>query len=177
MTGARSSRWRCSVPVAVQHSTGGRCWTRSACSTRIFSPIWKMWIWRGGRGGPDGAACMCRRRGCCTAIRPRRWKAPRSRAISLAATRFGCSPRITPAAPLALCAVVVLYDLLAVIFAVITRRDVYALRGRLAALADVRWMWRQQPTTGDRPEIPFLAPLVAPWRVTRRYRHLTPVCF
>jgi GT2 family glycosyltransferase len=72
---------------------------------------------------------------------------------------------------------VLLYDLLAVLFAVITRRDVYALRGRLAALAGVRMMWRQQPTTGDRQEIPFLAPLVAPWRVTRRYRHLTPVCF
>ena len=26
----------------------------------------------GGRGGPDGAACMCRRHACCTAIRPRR---------------------------------------------------------------------------------------------------------
>jgi hypothetical protein len=70
---------------------------------------------------------------------------------------------------------ILLYDLLAVLFAVIARRDLHALRGRLAALADVRQMWQQRANSGDRPDIPFLAPLVAPWRVARRYRHITPV--
>ncbi len=68
--------------------------------------------------------------------------------------------------------VVVFYDLAAVVFAVATRHDLHALRGRLVAWAAAQRMWRQRRKNSNRSDIPFLAPLVAPWRVTLRYRHL-----
>jgi GT2 family glycosyltransferase len=66
----------------------------------------------------------------------------------------------------------VLYDLAAVLYALIERRDVHALRGRVAGLASVLPRFRQRGRSHSRRDIPFLSPLVAPWRVSERYRHL-----
>ncbi|MFP4395476.1 MAG: glycosyltransferase family 2 protein [Anaerolineales bacterium] len=72
-------------------------------------------------------------------------------------------------APLAL-----FYDLAAVLYALLVRRDLHALRGRLAGWRDAPRMWRQRPRRDpDRAaDLDLLAPLVWPWRVSRRYRHI-----
>lgn len=72
-------------------------------------------------------------------------------------------------APLAL-----LYDLAAVLYALLARRDVHALRGRLAGWRAALRMWRKRPRRDPTraADIDLLAPLVWPWRVSRRYRHI-----
>jgi GT2 family glycosyltransferase len=69
---------------------------------------------------------------------------------------------------------VVLYDLLAVIYALVVRRDVYSLRGRLAALAGARNMWAKRSALEaiERHDLDWLLPANTPWQVPRRYRHL-----
>ncbi len=69
-------------------------------------------------------------------------------------------------------AAVVLYDLAAVVYALAARRDVHALRGRLAGLRSIRSALRSRPSYATRGDLPFLSPLVAPWRVSQRYTHL-----
>lgn len=69
-------------------------------------------------------------------------------------------------------AAAVLYDLAAVLYALTARRDVHALRGRLAGLRSLRSALRCRPTYATRGDVPFLSPLVAPWRVSQRYAHL-----
>ena len=68
----------------------------------------------------------------------------------------------------------VLYDVAAVLYALIIRRDVHAFRGRLAGLAGFGRMWRRGRinTPATSVEKDCLTPLVLPWRVTERYRHL-----
>ena len=70
-----------------------------------------------------------------------------------------------------------LYDLAAVLYALAARHDTYALRGRLAGLASVGRMWRKRrrPNPALRSDLGYLNPLEPPWRVRRRYTHLTPV--
>lgn len=67
---------------------------------------------------------------------------------------------------------VVMYDLLAVSYALIARRDGHALRGRIAGLAALGGALRLRQPLKDRPDIRFLSPVVAPWRVPARYGHL-----
>jgi GT2 family glycosyltransferase len=69
---------------------------------------------------------------------------------------------------------VVAYDLAAVTYALVARRDVHALRGRLAGAAGAARMWRKRAASasGARPDISRLAPVEAPWRVPRRYHHI-----
>lgn len=68
----------------------------------------------------------------------------------------------------------ILYDIAAVAYALISRRDLYALYGRLAALTGLRRMWRKRRAadTLDRFDPAWFSPLKAPWRVPRRYRHI-----
>ena len=68
---------------------------------------------------------------------------------------------------------VILYDLAAVLYALVTRRDTQALRGRLSGLVTVLPRLRQRPPYRSRPDITFLEPLAAPWRVSARYSHLS----
>ena len=68
---------------------------------------------------------------------------------------------------------VVVYDLLAVAYALVARRDGHALRGRIAGLAALGGALRQRQHLKSRPDIRFLSPVVAPWRVPARYGHLT----
>jgi GT2 family glycosyltransferase len=80
-----------------------------------------------------------------------------------------------PFGPLWYCVpLVVLYDLAAVVYALIARRDIYALRGRLAGWAGLRRMWAKRPVRGahGRLDVNWLVPAELPWRVPRRYRHL-----
>jgi GT2 family glycosyltransferase len=67
-----------------------------------------------------------------------------------------------------------LYDFAAVAYALVGRRDPYALYGRVAALSGLRRMWRKRHTgrTWDRFDSAWFAPLKAPWRVPDRYRHI-----
>lgn len=68
---------------------------------------------------------------------------------------------------------VILYDVAAILYALLARRDLHALRGRLAGLRGFRQMWRKRPPhSGPRGDIAWLAPLIWPWQVTARYRHL-----
>jgi GT2 family glycosyltransferase len=69
---------------------------------------------------------------------------------------------------------VLLYDLVAVLYALLARLDVHALRGRLAGWRAAPRMWRQRPRRDpDRAiDVDLLAPLVWPWRVPWRYRHI-----
>lgn len=71
------------------------------------------------------------------------------------------------AAPLA-----VLYDVAAVLYALAARRDLHALRGRIAGLRSVAGYLRQRKPYPARPDIAFMSPLVPPWRVSARYTHL-----
>ena len=67
-----------------------------------------------------------------------------------------------------------LYDVAAVAFALIARRDLPALSGRLAALNGLRRMWLKRRTAGapNHFSAAWFAPLQPPWRVPGRYRHI-----
>ena len=74
---------------------------------------------------------------------------------------------------------VVLYDLAAVLYALAARRDVHALRGRLAGLWTARKMWVKRrriaasaAAGGGRPDLPWLERPPWPWRIPQRYKHL-----
>ncbi len=69
---------------------------------------------------------------------------------------------------------VALYDAAAVMYALAARRDIHALRGRLAGLAGAGKMWRkrQEAASSPRRDLEWLAPLEMPWRVSGRYRHI-----
>jgi GT2 family glycosyltransferase len=71
---------------------------------------------------------------------------------------------------------VLLYDLAAVAYALLWRRDVHALRGRLAGWAALPKMLarRTRPGAHRRLDLEWLEPLELPWRVSRRYAHLIP---
>ncbi|HZY45723.1 MAG TPA: glycosyltransferase family 2 protein [Anaerolineae bacterium] len=67
------------------------------------------------------------------------------------------------------------YDLAAVIYALIGRRDIHALRGRLAGWAGARKMWRKRQAASSlrRDDLAWLSPIEPPWLVPHRYRHLS----
>lgn len=70
---------------------------------------------------------------------------------------------------------VLLYDMLAVVYALAARGDVHALRGRLGGLSGWREMWRKRddlPTSRSRTDIEFLEPIASPGTVQARYRHI-----
>lgn len=74
---------------------------------------------------------------------------------------------------------ILLYDLASVLFAMITRRDVSPLKGRLEGLRRLPDVWRERRATQmlrrqhrGRPWHHYLSPLVRPWRVPERYKHL-----
>lgn len=67
---------------------------------------------------------------------------------------------------------VIMYDVLAVSYALVARRDVHALRGRIAGLAALGSALQLRQSLKSRPDIRFMSPVVAPWRVTARYGHL-----
>ena len=71
---------------------------------------------------------------------------------------------------------VVLYDLAAVLYALLFRRDVHALRGRLVGLRAAGKMWAKRTAASDVPverlDLPWLERPPLPWRVPRRYQHL-----
>jgi hypothetical protein len=77
---------------------------------------------------------------------------------------------------------VVLYDLAAVLYALVARRDVHALRGRLAGLRSAPKMWAKRRRIasssaagkghGQRPDLPWLERPPWPWRIPQRYKHL-----
>jgi GT2 family glycosyltransferase len=70
------------------------------------------------------------------------------------------------------------YDLMAVVFGLVTRRDVYGLRGRLAALRSMPILYQKRralQTSGhysSRLAYACLSPSESPLSVHRRYRHL-----
>ncbi|MGE5602390.1 MAG: glycosyltransferase family 2 protein [Nitrososphaerales archaeon] len=68
--------------------------------------------------------------------------------------------------------VAVLYDVAAVLYALLARRDLHALRGRIAGLLTVAPYLGQRPRYKSRPDIALMSPLVPPWRVPARYAHL-----
>lgn len=67
-----------------------------------------------------------------------------------------------------------LYDVAAVAYTLISRRDLHALYGRVAALPGLRRMWqkRRAVRASDDFNWEWFAPLEAPWRVPERYRHI-----
>jgi GT2 family glycosyltransferase len=71
-------------------------------------------------------------------------------------------------------ALVLFYDLSAVLYALVARRDVHALRGRVAGWAGWRRMWAKRParSAGEGLDVGWLKPVTPPWRVPRRYAHL-----
>lgn len=81
------------------------------------------------------------------------------------------SPYLLAYLPLIAC-----YDLAAVVFAIASRRDLNALRGRWVGLRGLPAMLRKRRTlvrrTSSSQIMQWLAPVEAPWRVSRRYRHL-----
>lgn len=67
------------------------------------------------------------------------------------------------------------YDFAAVFYAGVARKDVHALRGRLAGWLRARRMWRKRPSLNthmQRLDIAYLEPLTLPWKVSQRYQHL-----
>lgn len=75
---------------------------------------------------------------------------------------------------------IVLYDAAATLYALLARRDLAALRGRLAALRDLPALWRARQAVQRRQRASFdslhaaMHPLENPLAVRRRYRHLGP---
>jgi len=74
---------------------------------------------------------------------------------------------------------ILLYDVAAVLYALFVRREHSALQGRLAALPGLAGAWRQRQTVQrlrrenrGRPWHSYLSPLLPPWRVPERYKHL-----
>jgi GT2 family glycosyltransferase len=69
---------------------------------------------------------------------------------------------------------VVLYDVAAVIYALVWQGDVHALRGRIAALAGLGRMWAKRRDRGgqERLDVEWLEPISLPWQVAARYKHL-----
>jgi GT2 family glycosyltransferase len=66
------------------------------------------------------------------------------------------------------------YDVASVVYMLLVRHDVHALRGRLAALVSLGRMWRKRGPTDDavRADLLYLSPLQPLWLVPRRYAHL-----
>ncbi len=75
---------------------------------------------------------------------------------------------------------ILLYDLGAVLYALLARRDVHSLRGRLSGLVQLPHVWQKRRQVQALRRITadewrrVVQPLEPPWRVTRRYRHLRP---
>lgn len=74
---------------------------------------------------------------------------------------------------------IALYDLAAVLYALVARREISPLQGRLLALKGLSAVWRQrrvvqalQRQNQGQPWFHYLSPLDWPWRVSARYRHL-----
>jgi GT2 family glycosyltransferase len=74
---------------------------------------------------------------------------------------------------------ILLYDAAAALFALVARRDVFAVRGRWEALKGMCGVWRNRRQIqalrrwdSGRPWDDYLSPLVPPWRVPDRYRHI-----
>jgi len=74
---------------------------------------------------------------------------------------------------------IVVYDLAAVIFALVTQRDVNPLRGRLEGLKGLPGILRKRREVQaliqhnrGRPWHHYLSPLELPWQVSARYQHL-----
>ncbi|MBP7687514.1 MAG: glycosyltransferase family 2 protein [Thermoflexales bacterium] len=65
------------------------------------------------------------------------------------------------------------YDLLAVLWGLIARRDTAAVAGRWAALRGLRSMWRKrsQSPTRTTDYLKLLKPLQAPWQISARFRY------
>ncbi|MBK8047982.1 MAG: glycosyltransferase family 2 protein [Anaerolineales bacterium] len=71
------------------------------------------------------------------------------------------------------------YDAMAVGYGVIQRGDLASLRGRLAGLAGLPTVWSKRREVQRRIEDVenwrrWMQPMVAPWQVPARYRHLAP---
>jgi len=74
---------------------------------------------------------------------------------------------------------IILYDLAAVVFALIVRNDVYGMLGRVAGIVSLPRLWRRrsavQALARDEQALPwhhYLEPLVWPWEIMERYRHI-----
>jgi GT2 family glycosyltransferase len=65
------------------------------------------------------------------------------------------------------------YDLMAVLWGLMARRDTAAVAGRWAALRGLRRMWRkrQQSPTRTTAYLKLLKPLQAPWQISSRFKH------
>jgi GT2 family glycosyltransferase len=70
--------------------------------------------------------------------------------------------------------ILITYDVMAVVWGLIVRRDTAAVAGRWAALRGWRRMWRkrQQSPTRTCAYLKLLKPLEAPWRISARFRHI-----
>lgn len=75
---------------------------------------------------------------------------------------------------------ILLYDLAAVLFTLVVRRDVSSLLGRLEGLRGLRSRWSQRRAVQTLrresrgwPWHHYLSPLAPPWRVPARYEHLS----
>jgi GT2 family glycosyltransferase len=72
--------------------------------------------------------------------------------------------------------IIVLYDWGTLPYSLVVRGDWSAINGRLAALRDIRKLWRKrratQASTRDFSWVNLMQPVESPWRVLRRYRHL-----
>ena len=71
---------------------------------------------------------------------------------------------------------IALYDVGAILYAAVARRDLYAMRGRLDGMRGLRHAWQQRRGLLRRASsarmMALLQPIQPPWRVMRRYRHL-----
>jgi hypothetical protein len=73
---------------------------------------------------------------------------------------------------------VILYDLAAVVYALVARRDVHALRGRVVGLMTGGKMWAKRTaatsSSAKRLDLDWLERLPWPWHIPRRYKHIVP---
>ncbi|MCK4314219.1 MAG: glycosyltransferase family 2 protein [Anaerolineae bacterium] len=97
--------------------------------------------------------------------------------VWLIAKNYGPTGRLLAYLPL-----IVLYDLAAVVFALVARGDAHSPLGRIDGIVSLLRAWRKRRAVqilaqGNwaSPWHRYLEPLVWPWQVPRRYRHITAI--
>lgn len=97
--------------------------------------------------------------------------------VWLIAKNYGPSGRLLVCSPL-----IVLYDLAAVAFTLAVRGDVHSLLGRIDGVIGLPCVWHKRravqalaQSNQASPWYRYLEPLVWPWQVRRRYRHIAAI--
>ncbi len=163
-----------SAPAVWRRSIGGVCSTKSVCSTRTSSctPKTPTSNWRAQRAGWKCLyvpTARVRHVASASSIEGSRFKA-----YHLGRNKLWLLIKNVPTGRyLWWWFILIGYDLIAVGWGLIARRDTAAMTGRWAALRGLWRMWgkRSQSPTRTTASSELLKPLTAPWHISARFKH------